>query len=274
MLLLHETLGHRIVVEARGPDAARPVVLLHGMAGDHRLLVEACDDTLERAGLRRLYLDLPGHGRSTGEPAHADADSLVDALADTLSALVGDTPPLLVAYSYGAYLAQGLLTRASLAGLLLVCPVVEPDFVRRACPAPRVVRHEPPDTPLLFLDEHERDTFLEVATHQIQELLVAYRRAVLPASREADRAFVDAVRARYAFSRLYTDALRACAAPVSIVCGRDDHWVGWEDASRVLVRAFPRAELHVLADCGHLLLLEQPARFRALLDDWLARIPV
>lgn len=272
MLLLHETHGHRIAVEARGPEAALPVVLLHGMAGDHRLLVEACEDTLERAGLRRLYVDLPGHGRSTGDPARADADALVDALAETVRALVGDTPPLLVGYSYGAYLAQGLLTQLAASGLLLACPVVEPDYARRTRPAPRVVRAEPPDSPLFFVDEHERDTFLEVATHHTHELLAVYRRAVLPGSRDADRTFVDAVRARYALARLYTDALRACAAPVSIVCGRDDHWVGWEDAARVLERAFPRAELHVLADCGHLLPLERPARFRALLGDWLARI--
>jgi len=78
------------------------------------------------------------------------------------------------------------------------------------------------------------------------------------------------VRARYALSRPYLAGLGRCAAPVSIVCGRDDHWVGYEDAARLL-RALPDAELEVVAGCGSLLPLEQPARLRAAVATWLGR---
>jgi len=127
------------------------------------------------------------------------------------------------------------------------------------------------DEDLAFLDDHERDTFLEIAVLQTRGVLEAYRRLVLPASRATDRAFVDAVRARYAMARPCVGGLARVKAPIAVACGRDDHWVGYEDAVR-LVRALPSASLHVVADAGQLLPLEQPARLAAVVDDWLARV--
>ena len=126
------------------------------------------------------------------------------------------------------------------------------------------------DEPLAFLDEHERETFEEVAVAQTAPVLAAYRRAVYPASVATDRAFVAAVRERYAVARPNAPSLRAFAGPAAIACGRDDHWVGFEDAIRI-ARLLPRSSMHVLADCGHLLMLEEPARFAALVEDWLDR---
>src|SRR6185436_8504499 len=111
-----EVQGSRIDYEVRGEPDAQPVVLLHGLAGDRAILVESCEPVLARRGLRRLYLDLPGHGRSTGSAENASADELVGALG----ALIANTcsrPPLLVGYSYGGYLAQGIARDVALGGL-------------------------------------------------------------------------------------------------------------------------------------------------------------
>jgi pimeloyl-ACP methyl ester carboxylesterase len=66
-------------------------------------------------------------------------------------------------------------------------------------------------------------------------------------------------------------ALQSFARPVGIVCGRDDHWVGFEDALR-LARACREAHYAVLPRCGHLLPFEQPAAFRQHFDAWLVRL--
>ena len=256
--------GHQIDHEVRG--TGRPIVLLHGLTGDRRVLVETCDEPLAAAGLQRVYLDLPGHGSSTGDRRHASADDLVAALGEFIVSVAPDRP-LLLGYSYGGYLAQGLLRNLAFSGLMLVCPVIEPDFGKRARPPRRSRRQEA----LVFTDDTlERDTFEEVAVAQTARLLETYRRVVHPASLAVDRAFVDAVRARYTMSRPYMDALNAFERPVSIVCGRDNHWVGFEDPLR-LARAFPRAGVHVLADTGHLLPIEEKVRFQALISDWVSR---
>jgi len=102
-------------------------------------------------------------------------------------------------------------------------------------------------------------------------VLEAFQRAVHPANIGADRAFVAETRARYAMARPYMHALAEYAGPASIVCGRHDHWAGFEDANR-LVRALQRSDFTVVADCGHLLPLEAPDRFQRALADFLARV--
>src|SRR5262249_9131331 len=152
--------------------------------------------------------------------------------------------------------------------LCLVCPVVEADMGKRARSPRRVAAR---DEELRFSDDpHERETFEEVAVLQTAEVLERYRRAVLPASHATDRAFLAAVRARYAMARPSMAARAAPACPAALVCGRDDHWVGFEDAVR-LARALRDCSLHVLARAGHLLPLEAPAQLHAALDEWLDR---
>jgi pimeloyl-ACP methyl ester carboxylesterase len=92
-----------------------------------------------------------------------------------------------------------------------------------------------------------------------------------PANIAADQELMARTRAEYAMSRPYGQALKAFERPVGIVCGRDDHWVGWQDSVR-LCQAFRRVRWDVLPDCGHLLPFEQPDRFRALVADWLTRV--
>ena len=162
--------------------------------------------------------------------------------------------------------------------LLLACAVVEPDLLARTRPDRRVARRDPD---LLFDDAadaasesdetSERATFEQIAVEQTARVLADYRRLVMPASRAADRGFVDAVRARYALSTPLRRSLAAVPGPVDLVCGRDDHWVGYQDAAR-LVGVPPRGSLHVIEGAGQLLPIEAPERFASFVDGWLARI--
>ncbi len=261
--------GHTIDYEMRGEG--RPVIAIHGLTTDRRILVEACDQTFADRGLRRIYLDLPGHGASTGNPNRAAADSLVDALAAFAREVSPSEPPLVIAYAYAGYLAQALPRELALAGLCLVCPVVEADFGKRRTPARRVVEQE---SELPFSDDpREKEAFLEVAVRQTRAGLARFQKVVHPANIAVDPNFIVIVRARYAMSRPYVQALAGFDRPVAVVCGRDDHWVGYEDALQV-VRACRRSAFLVVGDCGHLLPLEAPGPFTGMLHDWLDRCGV
>ncbi len=274
-------------LRGEGPTA----VLVHGLTVDRRVMIEAFDEPLAAAGVRRLYVDLPGHGASKGDPARASADAFVDELAALVRAILppadaGDpgprpTPgtasdasalleaPLVIGYSYGGYLAQALVRELGGArGLLLVCPVVEPDFARRTQPPRRVAVHDP-ELPY-SADPRQREAFAEVAVQMTRPVLERFQRAVHPANVAADAQVVTAMRARYALSRPIGDALARLDAPSTIVCGRDDHWAGWQDAVP-LVAMLKRPHFVVLPDCGHLLPFEQPLAFAQAVRDFLAR---
>ncbi|HWE28442.1 MAG TPA: alpha/beta hydrolase [Polyangia bacterium] len=260
-------------LRGEGPTA----VLVHGLTVDRRVMIEAFDELLAGAGVRRLYVDLPGHGASAGDAARASADAFVDELAALVRATLAPAAgrpgeleaPIVVGYSYGGYLAQALVRELGGArGLMLVCPVVEPDFARRTQPARRVAAHDPDLT--YASDPREREAFAEVAVQMTRPVLERFQRAVHPANIAADAAVVTAVRARYALSRPIGDALARLDAPSTIVCGRDDHWAGWQDAVP-LVAQLKRPHFVVLPDCGHLLPFEQPLAFAQAVRDFLAR---
>ena len=260
--------GHELDYEIRGDG--RPLVLLHGLAVDRRVLIDTCEPALEAlGGFRRIYVDLPGHGASTANLERVGADSLVASLSAFVREVAGPQP-FLLGYAYGGYLAQGILRELPEAGgLFLVCPTVEADFGKRNVPPRRVLVRE---SPLPYSDDpREQPAFEEVAVLQTRPLLERFQRVVHLANIAADQETMARTRGAYAMSRPYMQALQAFERPVAVVCGRDDHWVGYEDGLR-LVRAFRRAEYVVLPDCGHLLPLEQPDRFRATLESWLKRL--
>jgi pimeloyl-ACP methyl ester carboxylesterase len=63
--------------------------------------------------------------------------------------------------------------------------------------------------------------------------------------------------------------LPAISCPTLVVCGQGDLLTP-PGHSREIAAAVPGARLELLADCGHLLTMEQPARVNQLLLDWLA----
>jgi pimeloyl-ACP methyl ester carboxylesterase len=272
MIFEHD--GHAVDYELRG--AGPTAILVHGLTVDRRIMIEAFEPALAAAGVRRLYVDLPGHGQSRGDAAHASADAFVDVLAALARELLAPSAapdeleaPLVIGYSYGGYLATGLVRALGGArGLFLVCPVVEPDFARRR-PAPRRVAVR--EGALAFSDDQrERDAFAEVAVRMTGAVLAGFQRVVHPANIAVDARVVAAVRARYVLSRPLGDALAALDGPATIVCGRDDHWAGWQDATTLLAQ-LPHGQLTVLPDCGNLLPLEDPEALRALTVEWLRR---
>jgi pimeloyl-ACP methyl ester carboxylesterase len=258
--------GLEMDYETRGDGP--PILFLHGLAGDRAILASACEPAFADApGWRRIYVDLPGHGRSPAGSPGAGADALLALLA----AFAREHAPgaAVVGHAYGGYLTLGLLGQlGDVAGALLVCPVVEPDLPLRRLPPQRVVATEPD---LAFADDTERDMFYGAAVVQTGAALLAYRRLVHPAFVAADRTFVASMRARYAFSVPWAAGVAAFDRPLEVVCGRDDFWAGYEDAVRLL-RLAARAELTVVGECGPLLPIERPARFLEVMRRFVATI--
>jgi pimeloyl-ACP methyl ester carboxylesterase len=252
-------------VEERGEG--RPILFVHGLTFDRRMLLEASEPVFTATRARRLYLDLPGHGSSPSDDRAASAEGLVAALCSVVDERCGE-PPIVVGHSYGGYLALGLATQRPLAGLVLVTPVVEPDLARRVVPPPRIARREQ----LSFSAEgRERETFEEIAVQQTAPVLAAYQRLVQTASERTDRAFLDEVRRRYVLPVPIVAQLTTQAPRSLVLCGGDDHWVGYEDALQ-LVRALPSCELTILPGCGQLLPIEEGERYRAALGEFVSRL--
>ncbi|MCX5583882.1 alpha/beta fold hydrolase [Streptomyces erythrochromogenes] len=251
----------QVAVHAVEHGAGRPVLVLHGAGVDHRE-AEACfEPALDgAAGLRRIYPDLPGMGRTPAPASLRSADDLVDTLLRFADEVTDGTAYLLVGHSAGAYFAQAMAARRPerVAGLALVCPLLPG------------VREVPEHRVVVGAGDIGDDAFRGYFVIQTPEMLERYRRYVAPAAALVDEAALERIGARWALTPEPPPA-PAYPGPTVVVAGRLDSTVG-HAAAVDLVHHYPHASLAVVDDAGHALPHEQPELLRALLVEWLTRV--
>jgi pimeloyl-ACP methyl ester carboxylesterase len=269
-MALREVGGRPIEVVEFGEG--RPVLFLHGNPLDHHDLLVSVDPVFERRlGYRRLHVDLPGFGASPPDAGLHGSSGMLDAALDLLDELCGPDPALLVAASWGAYLARGVIARrpGRIAGAALICPVVLATREERDLDPHRTLVTEPGsvDQPDDELDELFRS--IAVVAGPAQRAYV--RDVIAPAAAAADPATLDRLEAAYAFPEDIDTVGPPFEGPSLVIAGRQDSVVGFRDALR-LVGRFPRATFAVLDVAGHALLAERPTVVATLVDDWLDRV--
>lgn len=256
----------------RGPatgDAERTVVLLHGFPVDHRIMTGCFEPVFEsRAGWRRLYLDLPGMGRTVAPESVRGTDDVFAVVQAAVRQLVPEGRFAICGESYGGYLARGLVAADPelVTGVALVCPMVVAEHPRRD------------------VDEHVvlvRDAFAaalpggtdfdEVAVVQTQATYGRTQREVVTGLDIADPAAVERIRASFAGTFPMEAGAPKYSGPTLFFLGRQDSSTGFRDAWRILEH-YPRATFAVLDRAGHNAQIEQPAVFDALVHEWLDRV--
>lgn len=254
-----EVLAGQVLFHYVEHGTGRPVLVLHGAGVDHRE-AEACfERVLDRvAGLRRIYPDLPGMGRTMAPGTLRSADDVLDALLSFADEVVGGAAHLLIGHSAGAYYAQAMAAKrqAQVAGLALVCPLL-----------PRL-RDVPKHRVVLGSGDLGDDVFRRYFVIQTPEMLERYELYVAPGAALVDQAALERIGERWA---LAPDPLPAYAGPTLVVAGRLDSTVGYATATD-LVDHYPHASLAVVDEAGHALAHEQPELLRALVAEWLARV--
>ncbi len=250
----------------------RPIIMLHGWSCDHRHMVSDMEPLFrQRDGWKRVYLDLPGHGRTPGKDWITNQDKILDVVLDFIDNVVSGQRFVLVGASAGAYLARGVVHHRSalIDGLLLTVPVIVADDAKRHMPSPVTLVADPVLASELEATETE---LFQLAVVQSRKV-VDYMRANFPSTVRLATDFQAKLREpeNYAFS-FDVDALpKPCPAPTLIVTGRQDSVVGYRDAWEILDN-YPRGTFVVLDRSGHFLPFEQEGQFHALVSEWLDRV--
>ena len=255
----HQVNGVRLQYTEHGEGV--PLVALHGAGVDHRDIEAAIEPIVPRTGYRRIYVDLPGMGRSTSDGLTCN-DDVVTVLTDFIDRVCAG-PVMLVGHSYGAYIARGVAARRpdAVLGLALVCPVAEQS-------------KDVPDHEVVSQDNDAYDELEPAQQTRFDDYFVV--RTAVNARRFRDHTWpgitlVD----EEALGRIFAGwavniGSGTLSVPTLIAAGRRDSVVGYADAARLLER-YPHATLAVMEDAGHALIHEQPELFAALLGDWLDR---
>ncbi|MCW6011057.1 alpha/beta hydrolase [Micromonospora sp. CPCC 205371] len=252
--------------------AGTAVLAIHGWTPDHRLMLGCLEPVFDaRPGYRRLYVDLPGMGRSPAPPSIASSDDVVDAVLGFVDEVIGDAPFLLVGESYGGYVARALarVRPEQVRGLALICPVgTALARAERTRPEHQVLR---PDPELLAAtDPHVAAEFTEVAVVQTPETLRRFRDEILVGLDLADLDAMARIAERWELTTP-PESGPPYTRPTLILTGRQDASVGYADQYALLPH-YPRATFAVLDVAGHNAQIEQPELFEALTREWLDRV--
>jgi pimeloyl-ACP methyl ester carboxylesterase len=238
-----------------------PVLVLHGAGVDHREVMACLDPVFDAfTGYRRIYLDLPGMGRTPAPETIRSADDVLDVLLAFIDGVIGDRPLLVAGHSAGGYYAQAIAGRRpeQVVGLALLCPLL-------------AGIHDVPKHEVTYRSGNiGSDEFRDYFTVQTAETLDRYERYVQPAARLADLSALARIGERWELTtRPREKAPYRC--PTLLVTGRQDSTVGYSRAWEMLEQ-YPRATFAVLDGAGHALPHEQPELLRALVTEWLDRV--
>jgi len=233
--------------------SGRPIVFLPGWGGNNgedRAIHEPV--FAHRSGWRRIYVDPPGTNNRPGDPSITNQDGMLDAIAETIEAALGQEDYAVAGTSAGGLHARGLIKRdpARVLGLLLRVPGVVADRTLRTLPT----------------DEYLDRSPAYVAAEQAKDELYYD-----PAERSADLEFLARIQADPSTYALRDDPAVRFTRPTLIVTGRQDTVTGYADAWGLL-DDYPTATYAVLDQEDHGLPVRRPALYQALVADWLDRM--
>ncbi len=244
--------------------SGEPLLLLHGLAGSTRNWVEVLPDLLQRH--RVVAVDLPGHAGSGRLPRGASTTDFAEVAAAVLEQ-EGLGPALVVGHSFGGLVAIRLArSRPELVrGLLLVAPAGIATRTRSAqvlMLASATVRPGRMVAP--FRHRYAERTWYRRAL--FRPWFVSDAVALTPL---ATRGLLDAQRehgdTKTAARAIHADDPRrdlgGVSCPALILWGARDIQLPVDDAFEYARRL--GARLRLVADCGHLVIVERPG---AVLD--------
>ncbi len=249
----------------------KPMIMLHGWPLDHRHLAAAMEPIFaNRPGWKRIYLHLPGMGKTAGPDWMSSQDQVLDVLMAFIDQIIPGERFCVAGVSYGGYLVRGMVYRcaALIDGALMIVPAIVRDHERRDVP-PQTVIYK--DVAFLeTLDAELRAEIESIAVVQDQKAATYSGTLILPAVRAADMAFIERTNGRgFSFEADLTSV--PLDKPALIITGRQDHVCGYKQAWDILEQ-FPRATFAVLDRAGHCLPNEQEPLFQALVSEWLDRV--
>jgi len=260
----------KINYELRGDG--RPIIALHGYWTDHRIMLGCLEPALtDREGWQRIYLDLPGMGKTPGENWITNSDKMLDIVCEFIEKIIPNQRFILAGFSYGGYLARGIIQRKGglVDGLLMICPMVY-DRNKRDLPPKNILVRDP--QLMDRLSPEEKDEFEGWVAVQSPEIWKRTREEVNTGSRLAEEPFLTKLQeSGYAFT-FDVDAHNAqFNKPTLVLTGRQDWIVGYRDMWG-LIENYPRATFAVIDRAGHNLPIEQEVLFNTLVNEWLDRV--
>ena len=248
----------------------KPILCIHGSYVDHRMMAAALEPVFTRGhGYRRIYMDLPGMGKTPSAPWLKSSDNMLELLIEFINTVIGKEHFLLAGSSYGGYLSLGLIHEMNerIDGALLLCPMIDPREDEPENLPKRQIVNQPKQ--LDFMNESS-SAYMDMAVVVTQKSYEKWQNCIQPAIDSADMEFLT-----NHLNMWYSSGFQAAIGnvnfdkPSCILTGRQDHLTGYKIAYELLER-FPRATFAAMDCAGHF--MERDTLVEQMVKDWIDRV--
>lgn len=247
-----------------------PLFIIHGFYLDSITMERAIEESgVKVEGFRRIYIDLPGMGLSPRHNLFNNSDIMLDLVCEFIRELIDDHPFIVLGYSYGGYLAQGVAKRfrEQIIGEALICPVVIPETEKRS---PALVFNREID--IEFFETLPKDKQVDLLEEMVVINRRTYERSEADFSRAvalADNEFLTELY-KFNYASMYIESdQEPHEHRALIILGYQDSVVGYQDMLDRLDN-YPNATVTLLTKASHSFFLEHPIQFTQTLNSWLA----
>ncbi len=251
----------------------KPVLIIHGYYQSIESMKPSFEQVFESAdGYKRIYIDLPGMGKTKSSEAIKNSDDMLNVLIQFIDAVIPEEEILIVGESYGGYLARGLVNKIQnrVYALLLVCPMIIPNRASRKLPNHEVLVE---DIQLLNeLSDEDGKSFSTSVVIQSLKIYKRYKNEIANPMKLADKDFLENIRKNgYGFSFDPDNLESDFDKPALFLLGINDSVVGYEDIDQILGK-YPLANTVYLYNAGHNLKIEQEEKFNNYVKEWLCKL--
>lgn len=251
----------------------KPIIILHGYSLDHKAMTGCLEPIFKNNNnYKRIYVDLPGMGKSSSSGWISSSDVMLDVVIDFINKIIPNENFLLAGHSYGGYLSRGVVYKIPdrIDGLFLLCPVIISDIKKRNNPSHTVLVRD--EKLLSQLKPSEARLFDSTHVVQNKNIWERFRSEILSGIKLSDQKFLHNLQKKgYGFSFDVDKLSKKFDKPTLILLGHQDSTVGYKDAWSILDN-YPRAAFAVLDRAGHHLQIEQENLFNSLVSEWLTRV--
>lgn len=228
-----------------------PIIFLHGFELDSSALIPFFEPIFKKQkNYKRIYIDLPGMGKSSHENLY-DADTILSELIMLINSLKINNF-LVVGQSYGGYLALALIEyfEEKIIGSFLIAPMIIGKMSDRSLPKIK-------NKYITYKNNEYYDSeFLNVDVIISKVKFYIYKKRVLqPLEANNNKKLKSFAKSpKYMFKEpLFKKNI---ATPIEICLGQYDNIVGYKDQNKIITK-MPNTHILLFKDSGHNILVDE-----------------
>lgn len=245
----------------------KPVILIHGFGVDHRLM-KGCMEPIfnELQGYKRIYIDLPGMGKSNNIEDVNSSDKVLQSVLDLIDSIIPLENFILIGESYGGYISRGICSKLKnrVEAMGLICPVIIADKTKRTGIPPHQLKIIDNDF-LKTLESNEKEDFISNNVIVNERIYKRYKKEIVSGIEISNRKVLSEISTNYDFS--FNPDKEVFINPVIFFTGRQDSVVGYRDVMNI-IELYPKSSLVLLDNAGHNLQIEQSEVFTNMFVGW------